>query len=201
MNRNFLKAAVILIFLSTLAAGSSIVLKQSTPEFVFMRVVCCLRNNLIALAQAIAALIFVYGGARYAYSADDPEGRKQAKSLAVNALIGLIIVIVSQVMVQVAVGMTLSCKDVECPISMGGEPPMTTTSTLPTPPPPPPPTSGCQGGCLTLTKNQMGFQIFTRRYCCPGIFPTCKTWPDEYDSGGVHYYCCENSGWSFYNCY
>jgi hypothetical protein len=54
--------------------------------------ICMLIPEAIQLAWALALLMFVYGGAKYAYSADDPGGRKQGKNIAVNALIGFIIV-------------------------------------------------------------------------------------------------------------
>jgi hypothetical protein len=55
-------------------------------------VICSLVPEVINLAWALALLVFIYGGAKYAYSADDPGQRKAAKGVAINALIGFIIV-------------------------------------------------------------------------------------------------------------
>jgi len=51
-------------------------------------------NALRAIGPALVALMLIYGGVRYIYSADDPGGRKQAKSLLINAIIGGIILVV-----------------------------------------------------------------------------------------------------------
>ena len=64
------------------------------------KVLCSLVPEVISLSYALAFAVFLYGGAKYAYSADDPGGRKQGKSIAVNALIGFIIVGASQAVVK-----------------------------------------------------------------------------------------------------
>ncbi|HHQ44992.1 MAG TPA: hypothetical protein ENN13_02530 [Candidatus Altiarchaeales archaeon] len=54
--------------------------------------ICNVYNAVITLAIPLATLMFIYGGARYVYSADDPGGRKAAKKICVHSLVGLIIV-------------------------------------------------------------------------------------------------------------
>jgi hypothetical protein len=44
------------------------------------------------IAPAIIMLMFLYGAARYAYSADDPGGRKQGKNILIHTLIGSLII-------------------------------------------------------------------------------------------------------------
>jgi hypothetical protein len=67
-------------------------------------VICGLVPEAINLAWALAILVFVYGGAKYAYSADDPGGRKQGKNIAINALIGFVIVGASSALVKAIAG-------------------------------------------------------------------------------------------------
>jgi len=74
------------------------------PEQRIQQVICQIYNELLPVAQAIALLMFVYGGAKYVYSAEDPGGRKQAKSIAVNAIIGLVIVAIAQGLIAAASG-------------------------------------------------------------------------------------------------
>jgi len=121
MNRKILKltAALLLAYATVAATAGLSVPAIGTPEYTLYTVVCCLVNNLFPVAQAIAALIFVYAGARYAYSAEDPGGRKQAKSLAINSFIGMVIVIISQSLITVIVGEPVTCKNAPCP-GLGG---------------------------------------------------------------------------------
>ena len=48
------------------------------------------------LAVLIAALMFAYGGAKYAFSADDPGGRKQGKNIMIQTIIALLIIVMSR---------------------------------------------------------------------------------------------------------
>jgi cytochrome bd-type quinol oxidase subunit 2 len=49
-------------------------------------------NLIAALAGIIAIFTIVYSGARFILSGDNPEGRKQAREILQNALIGLVII-------------------------------------------------------------------------------------------------------------
>ena len=62
--------------------------------------VCGLVPEVMTLAWALALLMFIYGGAKYAYAADDPGGRKAGKNIAINALIGFIIVGIAKAVVS-----------------------------------------------------------------------------------------------------
>jgi hypothetical protein len=55
----------------------------------------------------------MYGGAKYVYSADDPGGRKEAKKICINALVGLIIVGMACELVK-----TISSTDPVCPAAI-----------------------------------------------------------------------------------
>jgi hypothetical protein len=76
---------MVLFFLSSLSSASG-------PAQIIKNVICGLAAEVRLLAGVLATLMFIYGGAKYAYSADDPGARKQAKNIAVGAIIGAIIV-------------------------------------------------------------------------------------------------------------
>jgi hypothetical protein len=69
------------------------------PGCIIALTICNLIPEANALAVALAVCVFAYGGAKYAYSADDPGGRKQGKNIAINAMIGLIIVVIAKTIV------------------------------------------------------------------------------------------------------
>jgi hypothetical protein len=60
-----------------------------------------------SIAPALLTVFFLYGAAKYAYSADDPGGRKQGKSIAINALIGFLIVAASKAVVEAVANATV----------------------------------------------------------------------------------------------
>jgi hypothetical protein len=78
---------VILFFLfsASLAAASITIL--AVP----CQVVQASYNAVKAIGYALVAIMFLYGGGKYVYSADDPAGRKQGKSMCIHAIIGAII--------------------------------------------------------------------------------------------------------------
>ena len=47
---------------------------------------------IISVGPGIVAIMFIYGGIKYAYSADDPSGRKQGKTIMIHSLIGAILI-------------------------------------------------------------------------------------------------------------
>ncbi len=71
---------------------------------IIANVICSLVPDLLSLARVIAILFFIYGGAKFAFAADDPGGRKQGKQIAIHALIGFIIVAASEAIVQAISG-------------------------------------------------------------------------------------------------
>jgi len=50
---------------------------------------------LISVASALVVVMFIYGGLKYVFSADDPGGRKSGKNTCIHAVIGGIIVVVA----------------------------------------------------------------------------------------------------------
>jgi len=66
----------------------------------------------------LAFLMYLYAGSKYAFSADDPGGRKQAKAIALNALIGLIIVASAKSLVEAAGGSAAVCDCTPYPVDL-----------------------------------------------------------------------------------
>ena len=60
---------------------------KSLPCTIIMQV----SGTFYAVVPALVMVMFVYGGAKYAYSADDAGGRKQGKTICIHAIIGGII--------------------------------------------------------------------------------------------------------------
>jgi cbb3-type cytochrome oxidase subunit 3 len=49
----------------------------------------------MAIGPTMVLLMFLYGGVRYIYGADDPGVRKQAKSIVINSVIGGMLLILA----------------------------------------------------------------------------------------------------------
>ncbi|MBU0761757.1 MAG: hypothetical protein KKD39_01925 [Candidatus Altiarchaeota archaeon] len=78
-------------------AGLLATLSDTASASGIMKVPC---DIVLAVADAfkvigpsIVAIMFVYGGIKYAFSADDPGGRKQGKTICIHAVIGAIIML------------------------------------------------------------------------------------------------------------
>ncbi|MFH0861901.1 MAG: hypothetical protein V1875_02620 [Candidatus Altiarchaeota archaeon] len=54
--------------------------------------ICSLIGSFQIMGNSIAIIMFVYGGIKYIYTADDPGGRKQAMGICVAAIIAMIII-------------------------------------------------------------------------------------------------------------
>ncbi len=63
-------------------------------------VVCMIYRVIVRVAGAIAGLVFVIAGVKWVASQDDPGERKQAKETMKNAIIGLIIIMVANNVIQ-----------------------------------------------------------------------------------------------------
>ncbi len=57
-------------------------------------VIAAVYTALWGIAATLVAIMFLYGGVKYAFSADDPGGRKQGKSICIQAAIGGIFIMV-----------------------------------------------------------------------------------------------------------
>lgn len=64
------------------------------------KIICIIWVAMRDIAGAIAALIFVFAGVQYVASQDDPGKRKAAKDTMIHCLIGLIIVVVADSIVN-----------------------------------------------------------------------------------------------------
>jgi RsiW-degrading membrane proteinase PrsW (M82 family) len=93
-------ALMVLMWLSLLstsvsAAGASIITN------IICSVVSEIQSLLTAVGPSIVLIMFVYGGVKYIFSADDPGGRKQGKMICIHALIGGIILALALALFQV----------------------------------------------------------------------------------------------------
>ena len=60
-------------------------------------------NILLFVTAGIAVLFVIIGGFQYITSAGNPEGAKKGKTTVVNAIIGLVIIVLSYVIINVVV--------------------------------------------------------------------------------------------------
>lgn len=110
MPRNRLFSLALLTFilfcivLSTSASAQGMVQAIVSPV---SSVVCMIYRVIVRVAGAIAGLVFVIAGVKWVASQDDPGERKQAKDTMKNAIIGLIIIMVANNVIQ-AVSTTFS---------------------------------------------------------------------------------------------
>jgi hypothetical protein len=60
---------------------------------------CRLVTSFRMMGNSLAIVMFVYGAARYVYTADDPGGRKQAISICVACIMALLIIQMATVII------------------------------------------------------------------------------------------------------
>jgi hypothetical protein len=73
---------------------------QVCNDYDMCRLICKIVNTIVGAIRVVGptlvALMFTYGAVRYIFSADDPAGRKQGKTICVHALIGgLLLLLIS----------------------------------------------------------------------------------------------------------
>ena len=57
------------------------------------KIVSTVYDTLTVISGTIVIIMFIYGGMKYVFSADDPGGRKQGKNICIHALIGGILIV------------------------------------------------------------------------------------------------------------
>ena len=60
-------------------------------HYVPCQIITSIWDVLRGVAPIMFGIMFLFGAARYAYSADDPGGRKQGKNIIIHAIIGALI--------------------------------------------------------------------------------------------------------------
>ncbi|MFH1404209.1 MAG: TrbC/VirB2 family protein [Candidatus Altiarchaeota archaeon] len=98
MNTDNVKKGIIVLLLCTQIVSAA----TTDPAAIIKGLICSIWTDFTKLIGPLATLMFVYGGAKYAYSADDPGGRKQAKAICINAIIGLLIAASARAIVAAA---------------------------------------------------------------------------------------------------
>jgi hypothetical protein len=68
-------------------------------------VIVAMWDALRGVAPALFTIMFLYGAARYAYSAEDPGGRKQGKNIIIQSIIGALIMGTLLVIISILRGM------------------------------------------------------------------------------------------------
>ena len=80
--------ALSLILACALATPASAGYLDPVIDFVTAR----LMVSIEIIGNSIAIVMFIYGAIKYAYTADDPGGRKQAMGICVAAIVALMII-------------------------------------------------------------------------------------------------------------
>jgi len=89
--KTFIIALTCLIILTTTAsADAAEEIKNAVCD-----VIANILFPLIVIGFSLVLLMITYAGVKYVYSADDPGGRKEAKSIIVNAIIGGILLFIA----------------------------------------------------------------------------------------------------------
>lgn len=77
--------------------------------------ICDIACTFQAAGATLITVMFIYGGLRYVYGADDPGTRKQAKSICINALVGgILIALAGTAIVQVGTNLNLPAAPGNC---------------------------------------------------------------------------------------
>jgi len=90
-----------------LVISSLIGLVSASCSGTMCSIVCKVINSvyftLDTIAPTLVILMFIYGGVKYTFSADDPGGRKAGKMTCIHALIGGILIIIGRTFVSTVV--------------------------------------------------------------------------------------------------
>ncbi|MFH1404208.1 MAG: hypothetical protein ABIH11_08075 [Candidatus Altiarchaeota archaeon] len=62
-----------------------------------------LQYSVLVMGNSICEVMFVYGGLKYIFSADDPSGRKTGLNICIAATIGALLIVISKEVVSVIV--------------------------------------------------------------------------------------------------
>ncbi len=88
MERYIVLSALILIA----AVGASCAQAANMDvAHIVCKVINPIKGTVETIAPTIVIIAFVYGGIRYAFSADDPSGRTQGRNICIHALIAAIL--------------------------------------------------------------------------------------------------------------
>ena len=95
------KTCVCLILLASAASATFSSIIISTP---IRDIACKLVANIAEIAAAIAFVVVVGAAMQYVYSQGDPGKRKQAKDMIIHAIVGLIVIVLANALVNFSVG-------------------------------------------------------------------------------------------------
>lgn len=98
--------SLFLLMLSLIVLGQSAESIYSPIDYIL----CMIATALMDVASALAALVFVFAGVTFIAAMDDPGKRKSAKDTMIHAIIGLIIILVAENIIN-----SVSSIQVYCP--------------------------------------------------------------------------------------
>jgi hypothetical protein len=94
---------------------AAVTMLQSTVSAAYLTPVIDFGKTLIIafrdIGNGLAAVMFLYGGAKYIYTADDPGGRKQAMGICVAAIVAFLII---QSATLIICGITVARSTIGC---------------------------------------------------------------------------------------
>jgi len=139
---------VILVYVVFLAAAADDTEVSEDIRVKVCKVLSGILPILIATGYGLALVMLTYGGVRYIYHADDPGGRKEAKSIVVNGIIGAILVTIAYFITVLIIGSgSVFCSGMGSSGGGGGEGrSMGGTASTGTNPPSGPTTTTLEGG-------------------------------------------------------
>ena len=83
----------------------SATVQAATMQRIVCDVIVAVYGTLMLVAPSLVLIMFIYGGVKYTFSADDPGGRKQAKMTCIHAIIGgILLVLIAWVRTTVLAG-------------------------------------------------------------------------------------------------
>ena len=95
--RKMMKKAIALLAVIFLAS----IVSAGNPRYLgpMINLVIALIEVFRTLGYSLAVIMFIYGGAKYAYTADDPGGRKQALGIMVASILAVVIIQIATVLI------------------------------------------------------------------------------------------------------
>ena len=106
----------ILMVLLCLSVLSTTVSAIGTMARITCSIITQVYNAIRAIGPALVTLMFMYGGAKYAFSADDPGGRKQGKMICIHSVVGGILLLLISWLYTGALAKMAICPGITVPV-------------------------------------------------------------------------------------
>jgi hypothetical protein len=96
------------LLVSLLFLASFVSAQNPTIKNVVCSVIVSVKFAIDNIGPALVAIMFVYGGIKYVFSADDPGGRKQGKMICIHSVIGGILIALATAIIAI-INLTGGC--------------------------------------------------------------------------------------------